>query len=76
MDMMAHQGRHALLQSSSARLRLWGAGIFEPPVPLDHVLMLRKKDSNAVRQAFLKVMAYILVLQDMSCSPVYAQCNV
>lgn len=65
MDMMAHRGRHALLQNSSARLKLWGAGIFEPPVPLDNVLMLRKKDSNAVRQAFLKVMAYILVLQGM-----------
>ncbi len=65
MDMMAHRGRHALLQNSSARLKLWGTGIFELPVPLDIVLMLRKKDSNAVRQAFLKAMAHILVLQGM-----------
>ena len=61
MDMMAHRGRHALLQNSSARLKLWGAGIFELPVPLDTVLMLREKDSNAVRKVFLKAMAYILV---------------
>lgn len=61
MDMMAPQGRHALLQNSSARLKLWGAGIFELPVPLDTVLMLREKDSNAMRKVFLKAMAYILV---------------
>ena len=65
MHMMAHRGRHALLQNSFARLKLWGAGVFEPPAPLDNVLMLRKKDSNAVRQAFLKAMAHILVLQGM-----------
>ena len=65
IDMMAHRGRHALLQNSSARLKLWGTGIFGPPVPLDVVLMLRKNDSNAVRQAFLKAMAHILVLQGM-----------
>ena len=65
MHMMAHRGRHALLQNSVARLKLWGTGIFEPPVPLDNVLMLRKNDSNAVRQAFLKAMSHILVLQGM-----------
>ena len=65
MGMLAHRGRHALLQNSSARLKLWGTGIFELPVPLDVVLMLRKKDSNAVRQTFLKAMAHILVLQGM-----------
>ena len=32
-------------------------------MPLDNALMLREKDSNAVRQAFLKAMAYILILQ-------------
>ena len=65
MDMLAHQEGHALLHNSSARLKLWGAGIFELPVPLDTVLMLRKKDSNAVRKAFLMAMAYILVRQGM-----------
>ena len=65
MQMMAYRGRHALIQNSVARLKLWGTGIFEPPVPLDNVLMLRKNDSNAVRQAFLKAMAHILVLQGM-----------
>lgn len=65
MDMMAHRGRHALLQHSSARLKLWGTGILELPAPLDTVLMLRKKDSNAVRQAFSKALAHILVLQGM-----------
>ena len=64
IDMMAHRGRYTLLRSSSARLKLWGTGIFELPVPLDIVLSLRK-DSNAVRQAFLKAMAHILVLQGM-----------
>ena len=63
MDMMAHQGRHALLQNLSARLKVWVAGSFELPVPLDTVLMLREKDSNAVRTVFLKAMAYILVRQ-------------
>ena len=42
-----------------------GAGIFELPVPLDTVLMLREKDSNAVKKVFLKAMAYILVRQGM-----------
>ena len=62
---MARRGSHALLQNSSARLKLWGTGVFELPVPLDVVLTLRKKNSNAVRQAFLKAMAHILVLQGM-----------
>lgn len=65
MDMMAHRGRHALLQNSAARLKLWGAGIFELPVSLYTVVMLHKKDSNAVRKAFLMAMAYILVRQVM-----------
>ena len=65
MNMMAHRARHAQLKHLSARLKLWGTGIFELPVPLDTVLILRKKDSNAVRQAFLKAMAHILVLQGM-----------
>ena len=34
-------------------------------MPLDTVLILREKDSNAVRKVFLKAMAYILVRQGM-----------
>lgn len=65
MDTMADWGRHPLLQTLPARLKLWGAGIFELPVPLDTVLMLREKDSNDVRELFLKAMAIILVRQGM-----------
>ena len=65
MDMMAHWGRHTLLQNSSTRIKLWGAGIFKLLTPLDTVLILREKDSNTVRKVFLKVMAYILVRQGM-----------
>ena len=76
--MIAHQGRHTLLQNSSARLKFWGAGISELPVTLDTVLMLREKDSNAVRKVSVNAMAYVLVRQAM-CAPTsraYTQCNV
>jgi hypothetical protein len=50
------------LKNARSRLRLWGAGLFEPPAALDKVLATDVKSSNATRQAMLWMMANLLVL--------------
>lgn len=54
---------HKLLANATARLTLWGAGLFEGIAPLDRILRKEEKEVNALREAFLKAMTHILVLE-------------
>lgn len=62
---IAHRHKNKLLENAASRLRLWGAGIFESPAPLDNVLRRKEKDSDTLRQALLNAIANVLVLEGM-----------
>lgn len=66
LSLMALCRRDKQLKNAVSRLRLWGAGMFEQPAPLDKVLALDDKAPSAARQAFIKTIASILVLEGKS----------
>lgn len=63
---MALRHQNKQLENAVSRLRLWGAGMFEQPAPLDKVLALDDKPVSAARNAFIKTIARILVLEGKS----------
>ena len=66
LEMLATHRKEDLLQNSAARLKLWGAGLFEQPAPLDQVLAKDDANPSATRQAFLKTAAHIFILEGQS----------
>ena len=60
-EIAAHRDNDQL-QNAESRLRLWAAGLFELPAPLDNVLAIDDSSPNATRKAFLSMIANILVL--------------
>jgi hypothetical protein len=66
LSLMALRRGDKQLKNAVSRLRLWGAGMFEQPAPLDKALALDDKAPSATRQAFIKTIASILVLEGKS----------
>ncbi|KAI9740149.1 MAG: hypothetical protein M1834_004727 [Cirrosporium novae-zelandiae] len=64
-----------IMSRAVSRLKVWGSGIFEEPLPLDQIFAFNRASDSLLRKCLMRGFVDILVLQEQECLRLSLEAN-